>query len=95
MRSDIDGIAADVDIGIADGLQQLRQGQSVGDELVEVDLQFIILGLAAPAGDVDDPRHRAKAALQNPVLQRFQVEHAVVRRPGQAVSIDFSDRAER
>ena len=34
-------------------------------------------------------------ALQHPVLQRLQIEHAVVRRPLQAVAVDFADRAER
>src|SRR6267378_2671858 len=53
LRADVDGIAADIDVGIADGLQQLRQRQAVGDQFVEIDLQFIGLGLAAPPGDVD------------------------------------------
>ena len=63
------------------GLQHLRQRQPVGDQLVEVDLQLVGLGLAAPAGDVDDAGHGAETALQYPVLQRLEVEHAVVRRP--------------
>ena len=95
LRADIDGIAADIDVGVADGLQQLRQRQAVGDQLVEIDLQFVGLGLAAPAGDVDHAGHGAEAALQHPVLQRLQVEHAVVRRPDQPVTVDFADRAER
>jgi len=53
------------------------------------------LGLAAPSGDVDHARHGAEAALQDPVLQRLQVEHAVVRRPGQSIAVDFTDRAQR
>ena len=92
LRADIDGIAADIDVGIADGLQQLRQRQAVGDQLVEIDLQLIGLGLAAPAGDVDHAGHGAEAALQHPVLQRLEVEHAVVRRPDQPVAVDFADR---
>ena len=95
LRADIDGVAADIDVGIGDGLQHLRQRQPVGDQLVEVDLQFIGLGLAAPAGDVDHAGHGAEAALQYPVLQRLQVEHAVVRRPLQPVAIDFAGRAQR
>ena len=95
LRADIDGVAADIDVGIADGLQQLRQRQAVGDQLVEIDLQLVGLGLAAPAGDVDHAGHGAEAALQHPVLQRLEVEHAVVRRPGQPVAVDFADRAER
>ena len=92
LRADIDGVAADIDVGIADRLQQLRQRQAVGDQLVEVDLQLVGLGLAAPAGDVDHAGHGAEAALQHPVLQRLQVEHAVVRRPDQPVAIDLADR---
>ncbi len=95
LRADVDGIAADIDVGIADGLQQLRQRQAVGDQLVEVDLQLVGLGLAAPAGDIDHARHGAEAALQNPVLQRLEVEHAVIRRSDQPVAVDFADRAER
>ena len=95
LRADIDGVAADIDVGIADGLQHLRQRQPVGDQLVEVDLQLVGLGLAAPAGDVDHAGHGAEAALQHPVLQRLEVEHAVVRRALQPVTIDFADRAER
>src|SRR5450631_2415254 len=95
LRADVDSLAADIDVGIADGLQQVRQGQAVGDQLVEVNLQFVGLGLAAPAGDVDHAGHGAKAALKDPVLQRLEVEHAVVRRPGQPVAVDFADRAER
>ena len=86
LRADIDGVAADIDVGIGDGLQHLRQRQPVGDQLVEIDLQFVGLGLAAPAGDVDDAGHGAETALQHPVLQRLEVEHAVVRRAFQAVT---------
>ena len=95
LRADIDGVAADIDVGVADGLQHLRQRQPVGDQLVEIDLQLIGLGLAAPPGDVDHPGYGAEAALQHPVLQRLEVEHAVVRRPLQPVAIDFADRAQR
>ena len=95
LRADIDGVAADIDVGIADGLQHLRQRQPVGDQLVEIDLQLVGLGLAAPAGDVDHAGHGAEAALQHPVLQRLEVEHAVVRRALQPVAKDFADRAER
>jgi len=49
LGADIDSIAADIDVGVADGLQDLRQGQPVGHQLVEIDLQLIGLGLAAPS----------------------------------------------
>src|SRR5260370_6492500 len=63
LRSDVDGIAADIDVGIADGLQQLRQRQAVGDPLVEVYLQLVGLGLAAPAASVVHPGAGSKAAV--------------------------------
>ncbi len=95
LLANIDGVAADIDVGVADRLEQLRQRQTVGDELAEVDLDLIGLALATPPGDVDDPRHRAEAALENPVLNGLEVEHAVVRRADQTVAEDLADRAER
>jgi hypothetical protein len=38
---------------------------------VEVDGDFVGLGLAAPAGDVDDPRHRLEPSLEDPILDGF------------------------
>jgi len=66
LRADIDGIAADIDIAVVEGLQNLRQGQPVGVELVEIDLDVEGLALAAPAGDVDNPRHGTKPAREEP-----------------------------
>ncbi len=95
LLSDIDGVAADIDVGVADGLQQLRQRQPVRHQLVEIDLQLVGLGAAAPAGDVDDAGHGAEAALQHPVLQGLQVKHGIIGRTDQPVAIDFTDRTER
>ena len=95
LRADIDGVAADIDVGVVDRLHHLRQRQAVGDQLVEIDLQFVGLGLAAPAHDVDHARHGTEAALQHPVLQRLEIEHAVVRRSLEAVAKNFADRADR
>ena len=95
LRADVDGVAADIDVGVGNGLQHLRQRQPVGDQLVEIDLQLVGLGLAAPAGDVDDAGHGAETALQHPVLQRLEVEHAVIRRAFQAVTKNLAGRTER
>src|SRR4030095_3690811 len=94
-RADVYGVAADIDVGVGDGLQHLRQRQPVGDQLVEIDLQLVGLGLAPPAGDVDDAGHGAETALQYPVLQRLEVEHAVVRWAFQTVTKNLSGRTER
>src|SRR5581483_10130622 len=93
LRPDVDRIAADIDVAVAQRLQQLRQREAVGHELVEVDLQLVGLGLAAPAGDVDDARNGAEAALQHPVLQGLEVEHAVAGRPDETVAVDLADGA--
>ena len=95
LRADVDRAAADVDVAVGQRLQHLRQRDAVGDELVDVDLQLIRLGLAAPAGDVDDARHRTEAALQHPILQGLEFEHGVARRADKLVAIDFADRADR
>ncbi len=92
---DVDGAAADIDVAVVQRLQHLRQRDAVGDQLVDVDLELVGLGLAAPAGDVDDARHGAEAALQDPVLQGLEIEHAEVRRAGELVAVDFTDRADR
>ncbi|MGY4471243.1 hypothetical protein ACVWWK_006952 [Bradyrhizobium sp. LB9.1b] len=95
LLTDIDGVAADIDVGIADRLKQLRQRQAVGDQLVEVDLELVGLALAAPAGDVNHTRHGTKAALEYPVLDGLEVEHAVIRRTDETVAEDFANWAER
>src|SRR5207245_9961101 len=94
LRADIDRVAADMDVGIAYGLQQLRQAQSVRHQLVEIELQLIGLGLAAPARDVDDARHGTETALQGAILQRREVEHGVVGRAQQPVSVAAAGASE-
>ncbi len=95
LRADVDRVAADIDVGVADGLDHLRERQAERCQLADVDLQFIGLGLAAPAGDVDDAGDRAEAPLQDPVLQCLEIEHAVARRADEAITEDFADRAQR
>ncbi len=95
LRPDVHGIAADVDVAVVERLQELRQREPVGDELVEVDLQLVGLGLAAPADHVDHAGDRTETALQHPVLQRLEVEHAVIGRAGQLVAVDLADRRDR
>ena len=95
LRADVDRAAADIDVAVVQRLQHLRQRDAVGDQLVHVDLEFIGLRLAAPAGHVDHARHRAESALQHPILQGLEVEHAVVGGADELVAVDFPDRADR
>ena len=95
LRTEIDDVSADIQVAAAQCLQQLRQREVVGDELVEIDLQLEGFGLSAPADDIHDAWNGTEAALQNPVLQSLQVEHAVAGRTNQPVTIDFADGADR
>jgi len=95
LRSQVDGVAADVDVAVVQGLQELGQREPVGDELVEIDLQLESLRLAAPSDHVDDARYRSEPALEHPVLQCLEIEHAETRRTGELVAVDFADRTHR
>jgi hypothetical protein len=70
-------LAADVLVGIGDGLRYLRQGQLLAAQPVGVHLHLVLLGLAAEAGDVDHPGHRLEFALEDPVLRRLEVPQRV------------------
>ena len=93
--AEIDRLAADIDVAVVEGLQHLRQRQPVVDQPVEIDGDVVGLGLAAPAVDVDDARHRLEAALQHPVLDRLEIGHRIARRPDDAIAVDLADRAVR
>ena len=54
LLAEIDGAAAHIDIGVADRIDHLGQGDAVGIELVEIDLDLEFLGGAAPGVDLDD-----------------------------------------
>ena len=56
--SDVDGLAANVDVSVRQCLQDLRYRQAVIDQAPLVERDLVGLGLAAPAGDVDYTRHR-------------------------------------
>src|SRR6266446_10093171 len=53
----IDGLATDIDVAVVERLQHLLEGDAVGEQTVEIDGDLVGLGLAAPSGDVEYPRH--------------------------------------
>src|SRR5215510_2161878 len=95
LASNIERVAADIDVAVVERLQDLRKRQAVGHQLVDVDLQLEDFGLAAPPGHVDDSGHRPEPPLQHPILQGLEIEHAVSGRPHELVSIDLADRTDR
>ena len=95
LRSDIDGLAADVDVAVAQCLQHLRQCDAVVLQAVLVDVDIVGAGLAAPAGHIDDTRYRLEAPLQHPVLESLEVGDRVAGRPDHPVAVDLADRTGR
>ena len=91
LLADIDGARADIDVGVADGVDELRQGNVIGFELVEIGLDLVFLGRAAPGVDLHDARHGQETALQDPVLDGPQVGQAEMRRPFHLIAVDFAD----
>ena len=78
---------------VGDGAGDLGQGDVVSVELVQVDLDLVFLGGAAPGVDLNHAGHRKKAALQDPVLDGAQIGQSEMRRPDHLVAIDLADQA--
>ena len=95
LRPDVDGVGTDIDIAVVQPVEHLLQGESVGQQAIEIDIDVVGLGLATPAGHVDHAGHRLQAALQDPILDRLEIGHRVARRSDHPVTIDFADRAGR
>src|SRR5262249_51647767 len=69
LLADVDGAAAHVDVGVTQRGENLRQGDAVGVELVEVDLDVVRLRRAAPGHHLNDAGHGEQAALHDPILK--------------------------
>jgi len=65
----------------------------MGVELVEIDLDLVFLGGAAPGVDLDDPRNGQEPACQHPVLDGAQVGQPEMRRANDLIAIDLADQA--
>ena len=95
LRAEIDRLAADIDIRVAQRLQNLRHGQAVADQLALVDGDVVSLGFAAPTGHIDHARYGLEAAFEHPVLQRLQVRDRIIRWARHSIAIDLADGAGR
>src|SRR5262249_28728801 len=73
-------------------VQDVLQGQAVRPQLPGVDQHLVLLGRATEPDDVDDPGHRAQAALDDPVLDRLQLGERHLWRPFEPVPVDLSHR---
>jgi hypothetical protein len=93
LLADRDLAPADIDVGIAERGDDLRDRQVVGLKLVHVDIDVELLGRAAPAVHLDNARDREQTAQRNPVLDRTQIGQPEMRRPDDLVAIDFAGQA--
>jgi len=85
--------AADIDVGIADGADHLRQGDVVGVELVEIDFDFVFFGGPAPGVDLDHAFDGQEPSLHDPILHGAQIAQSEVRRPYNLIPVDFANQA--
>src|SRR5580704_4694149 len=72
---------ADIDVGIAERRDDLRNGDVVGFELVEIDIDVELLGGAAPRIDLYDAWNGQQPTPHDPVLHRAEVGQPEVGRP--------------
>jgi hypothetical protein len=89
----VDGAAADIGIGIADGGGDLRQRDAVGFELVQIDFDLVLPGGAAPGIDLDDAGNRQHPALHDPVLDGAQIAQSEVRWADQLITVNLANQA--
>ena len=54
-----------------------RDGQAVGDELLGIELDLVLLGGSAKAGDIDDALDALEVLFQGPVFERLFLHHVV------------------
>ncbi len=95
LRPDVQGLAADIDIGVVERLQHLWKREPVAQEFVLVDGDVVGFRLPAPTGHVDHAGHCLEAAFENPVLDRLQIGDRITRRTLEPIPVDLSDRTLR
>ena len=88
-----DVVAADGGVGVGQRRLELGQRDAVAAEAVGVGLHLVAPDRAAKAGQVHDPRHSPKLALEHPVLQRLDIVERVDFFAGSILG-DFQDIAE-
>jgi hypothetical protein len=91
--ADGDLAAADIDVGVAERGDDLRNGDAVGVELMQVDVDIVLLGRTAPRVDLHDPRHAEYATGRDPGLHRAQIGEPEMGWADDLIAIDLADRA--
>ena len=94
LLADGEALAADVLVGVLDGGRDLAERDALAAQPVGVDLDVVLLGLAAEARDVDDALDLLELALEDPVLGRLQVPERVAL-AAERVAEDLADGVPR
>src|SRR5882757_4871749 len=83
-------VSARVGVAVLYGRDQLRQGDSIGEELVRVRFYLVLLGRASEGCDVDHSGYLLEFSTDQPVLRRFQIVERVW--AGELISVYLSRR---
>ena len=73
MPTDFEHTTADLLVRLADRPNDVAQGNAVGQELVRVDHDLVLLHESADGGDLGDARDALQGVAQVPVLQRAEL----------------------
>ena len=84
--------AAGVPVSLRESVEDLREGETERLQLRRVDEDLHLLRRAAEADDVDDSGDGPELPLDDPVLQRLQLERREAGGADEGVTVDLADR---
>ena len=90
LLSDADFAAANVDVGVSERGDDLRNRDVIRFQLPQIHVDIELLGRAAPGVDLHDAGNGQQAARDNPVLDRAQIGQSEVRRSLDLIAVDFA-----
>src|ERR1700676_2627698 len=92
LLADGDLAAADIDVGVAERGDQLRDRDVIGFELLQVGVDIELLGGSAPGIDLHDSGNREETTRDHVILHRAQIGQSEMRRTDELVAVDFPDK---
>src|SRR3984885_8232833 len=89
---DRDLTTADIDVGVTERGDELRDRDVVGFQLLQIGIDIELLGHAAPGVDLHHTRNRQEAPGDDVIFQRAQIGQAEMRGTDELIAIDFPDQ---
>ena len=93
LLSDRDLTAADIDVGVAERRNELRDRDVVGFQLLQIGIDIELLGGATPGVDLHDAGNRQETTSDDVILQCPQIGQSKMRRTDELVAVDFANQA--